>query len=110
MELPVLDRLQGEQRFSGLQVVTISEDRAERTVIERFIDKLKIRNLKIYLDPNGYVAFSDTDNKKKAPFALYGMPVTYAIAASGWIVGYMPGAADWTSAAAGRLIDYLKRS
>ena len=71
---------------------------------------LKIRSLPIYLDPNGYVAFSDKENKNNAPFALYGMPVTYAIAASGLVVGYMPGAADWTSDAATKLIGYLHRS
>jgi hypothetical protein len=38
------------------------------------------------------------------------MLITYAIAASGWIVGYMPGAADWTSTAAGSLIEFLRRS
>ena len=79
-------------------------------MIERFLEKNRIRNLPIYLDPNGYVAFSDVENRKNAPFALYGMPITYAIAASGWIVGYMPGAADWTSSAATDLIEFLHSS
>jgi hypothetical protein len=39
-----------------------------------------------------------------APFVLYGMPTTYLIASSGWVVGYMPGAADWSSPAANDLI------
>jgi thiol-disulfide isomerase/thioredoxin len=110
MELPILDRLQDKHRHTGLQVVAVSEDRADRAIVERFVNKLKIRNLPIYLDPNGYVAFSDVDNSRNAPFGLYGMPITYAIAASGWIVGYMPGAADWTSAIADNLIDFLRRS
>ena len=109
-ELPILDRLQEEHRHTGLQVIAVSEDRADRAIVERFVGKLEIRNLPIYLDPNGYVAFSDVDNKRRAPFALYGMPITYAIAVSGWIVGYMPGAADWTSAAAADLIEFLRRS
>lgn len=110
MEMPILGRLQMEYQHTGLNIVAVSEDRAERAIVERFVSKLKIQNLKIYLDPNGYVAFHDAENKKNAPFALYGMPITYAIAASGWIVGYMPGAADWTSAAARRLIEFLGRS
>lgn len=110
LELPVLDRLQAQQRSSGLQIIAISEDRAGRAVVQGFVDKLQIRELKIYLDPNGYVAFDDAGNTKKAPFTLYGMPITYAIAASGWIVGYITGAADWTSPAAAKLIEYLKRS
>ena len=110
IELPILDQMQERSRHADLQVVAVSEDRADRAIVERFINKLRIRNLPIYLDPNGYVAFSDVDNKRKAPFALYGMPITYAIAASGWVVGYMPGAADWTSAAATGLIEFLRES
>lgn len=93
-----------------LQVIAVSEDNAERIVVERFVKSLKIQHMAIYRDPNGYVAFSDADNHRNAPFALYGMPITYAIAASGWIVGYMPGAADWASTAAGNLIEFLRRS
>lgn len=110
IEMPILDRLQREHRHSGLQILAVSEDRTERKNVGHFVDKLNIQNLQIYLDPNGYVAFSDAQNKRNAPFALYGMPITYAIAASGWIVGYMPGAADWTSEAAGRLIEFLRDS
>lgn len=109
-ELPILDRLQERDRDTGLTILAVSEDRADRIVVERFIAGLNIRNLPIYLDPNGYVGYSDADNKRMAPFALYGMPITYAIAASGWVVGYMPGAADWTSAAAAGLIEFLGES
>ena len=109
-ELPILDRLLEENRRSGLQVIAVSEDRSDRETVARFVRINKIESLPIYRDPNGYVAFSDRDNEKKAPFALYGMPITYAITASGRVVGYMPGAADWTSGSAGELIDYLHRS
>jgi len=64
----------------------------------------------VYLDPNGYVAYSDSANERSAPFALYGMPITYLIASSGLIVGYMPGAVDWSSAAANDVIDYLRNT
>lgn len=109
-ELPILDRLSEIGSRTGLQVVAVSTDTSDRNVVDRFVRALKIRSLPIYLDPNGYAAFSDRENKKNAPFALYGMPVTYAIAASGQVIGYMPGAADWTSDAASKLIEYLYRS
>lgn len=109
-ELPILDRLQADMRRTGLRIVAVSEDKANRATVERFVGRMNIRNLQIFWDPNGYVAFNDTANARNAPFALYGMPITYLIAASGWIVGYMPGAADWTSAAAGDLIEFLHRS
>lgn len=109
-EMQILDRVQEKHRHTGLQVIVVSEDRGERTIVERFIRSLNIEHLTIFRDPNGYVAHNDVDNIRKAPFALYGMPITYAIAASGWVVGYMPGAADWTSSAAARLIEFLRRS
>lgn len=110
IEMPTLDRLAKEYRYRGLQILAVSEDGAGRKVVQPFIDKFGIRHLKAFLDPHGYVAFHDPENKTNAPFALYGMPITYAIAASGWIVGYMPGAADWNSAAAGRLIEFLRHA
>ena len=109
-ELPILDRLSEISSRAGLNVFAVSTDRGDRNTVDQFVRALKIRSLPIYLDPNGYVAFSDKENKKNAPFAQYGMPITYAISASGLVVGYMPGAADWTSDAATQLIEYLYRS
>lgn len=110
IELPILDRLFSDNRRSGLQVIAVSEDRSDRETVARFVRTNRIGNLPIYRDPNGYVALSDRDNERKAPFALYGMPITYVITASGRVVGYMPGAADWTSENAGKLIEYLHHS
>ena len=69
---------------------------------------MELRTLPIYLDPSGYVAYSDGGNSRNARFALYGMPITYLIASSGLIAGYIVGAADWSSAAANDLIEYLR--
>jgi hypothetical protein len=105
--LPVLDRLSERARKMRLNVVAVSEDRGGRDQVSRFVQSLGIRNLPIYLDPHGHVGHTDPD-RTKAPFALYGMPITYLIARSGWIVGYMPGAADWTEPAAEVLVEYLR--
>jgi thiol-disulfide isomerase/thioredoxin len=109
-ELPILDRLFGQKRRSGLEIVAVSTDRGDRETVARFVRASRIASLPIYRDPNAYVAFSDRDNAKKAPFALFGMPITYLITASGRVVGYMPGAADWMSEEASEVIDYLRRS
>jgi thiol-disulfide isomerase/thioredoxin len=107
IELPILDRLVGEK---DIHVVAISEDRGGRKAVTRFADSLKLRRLPIYLDPNGYVAHSDPDNTRNAPFALYGMPITYLIASSGLVVGYMPGAVDREGTSAKTLIEYLRNA
>lgn len=105
IELPVLDRL--SERRRGLNVIAVSEDRGTRDQVGRFVRSLAIRNLPVFLDPNGYVAHADVDNRRGAPFALYGMPITYLVASSGWVLGYMPGAADWAEPSADALIEYL---
>ena len=110
LELPALDRLYRDAWRGRVQVVAVSEDRGPREVVARFVKSLDLKALPIFLDPNGYVAHSDAENARKAPFALYGMPITYAISGSGAVVGYMPGDADWSSTAAGELIAYLDRT
>jgi thiol-disulfide isomerase/thioredoxin len=109
-ELPILERQYRSAWRGNLHVAAVSEDRGSRDTVQRFIKTLELRTLPIYLDPNGYVAHSDGTNERNAPFALYGMPITYLIASSGRIVGYMPGAADWSSAAANSLIEYLQNT
>jgi thiol-disulfide isomerase/thioredoxin len=106
IELPALDKLRESRK--DLNIIAVSEDRGTREQVGRFVQSLRIRNLPIYLDPNGYVAHSDADNRTGAPFSLYGMPITYLIASSGRVLGYMPGAADWTEPSANALIDYLE--
>jgi thiol-disulfide isomerase/thioredoxin len=110
MELPALDRLYRDAWRGRVQVVAVSEDRGPREAVARFVKSLELKALPIFLDPNGYVAHSDAENAKKAPFALYGMPITYAISRSGAVVGYMPGDTDWSSSVAGDLIAYLDRT
>jgi thiol-disulfide isomerase/thioredoxin len=106
-ELPILERQYRSAWQNDLHVVAVSEDRNSRQAVERFVKALKLQTLPIYLDPSGYLAYSDSANSRNAPFALYGMPITYLLASSGWVVGYMPGAADWSSPAANDLIEYL---
>lgn len=106
-ELPILDQLARGPWRGRLHILAVSADRGDRRTVARFVDSLGITALPVFLDPHGYAAYSDGGNLRKAPFALYGMPVTYAIAASGLIVGYMPGAADWSAPSATRLIEHL---
>ncbi|MGJ4884943.1 MULTISPECIES: TlpA disulfide reductase family protein [unclassified Bradyrhizobium] len=110
IELPELDRLARSVGRERLHVVAVSEDRSDRDSVGRFVRSLRLTSLPICLDPNGYVAQSGDGRGRPAPFTLYGMPITYLISASGLIVGYLPGAADWSSSAAADLLDYLGRN
>jgi thiol-disulfide isomerase/thioredoxin len=110
MELPALERRCRDAWRGRVHVAAVSEDRGPRETVARFVKSLDLKALPIFLDPNGYVAHSDGDNVKNAPFALYGMPITYVVSSSGAVVGYMPGDADWSSSAADDLIEYLGRT
>ena len=105
-ELPMLDRLQATMAETGLQVVAVSVDRGGRKLVEPYVRALNIRHVQICLDPDGLLVHSDRENRVQAPFALYGMPVSYVIDSAGRIVGYMPGAADWTAKAGQDLLRY----
>ncbi|WP_426440478.1 TlpA disulfide reductase family protein [Bradyrhizobium genosp. P] len=99
-ELPILDRLFEQRRKAGLQIPAVSEDRSDRETVARFVRSSKTGNLRVCRDPNDCVASSGRNNQKMAPFGLYGIPITYVITASGWVVGYIPGAVDWMSGSA----------
>jgi thiol-disulfide isomerase/thioredoxin len=110
IELPALDTLYRGAWRDRVHVAAVSEDRGPRETIARFVKSLDLRALPIFFDPNGYLAHSDGDNVKNAPFALYAVPITYVVSSSGAVVGYMPGDADWSSSAADDLIEYLGRT
>jgi peroxiredoxin len=93
-----------------LHVAAVSTDRDGRQTVERFVKAQDLRSVPVYLDPNGYVGAFDDENRKNAPFILYGMPITYLIASSGLMVGYIQGAPDWSSAAANDLIEHLRNT
>ena len=110
VELPILDRLQetiGQKSMGqkNLKVVAVSLDRNGRTAVVPFVQKLKLRHLEIYLDPDGRVGSVGNDNAA-APFPIYGMPISYLIGPTGRIEGYVTGEADWLSDDARNLLSY----
>lgn len=105
VELPILDRLQQTLGRKNLQVVAISLDRNGRPAVMPFVQKLKLRHLEVYLDPDGRVGSVGNDNAA-APFPIYGMPISYIVGPTGRIEGYVTGEADWSSDDARNLLDY----
>lgn len=110
IELPILDRLQRTMGGADLQVIAVSVDRGDRKVVERFTREQQIRHLTVGLDPDGRIAHSPNSADKNAPFALYGMPISYVINRSGNVEGYMVGEADWLSDPAVKLLNYYMRA
>lgn len=105
VELPILDRLQETMGRKNLKVVAISLDRNGRAAVAPFVQKLRLRHLEVYLDPEGRIGSVGNDNAA-APFPIYGMPISYVVGPSGRIEGYLTGEADWQSDDARHLLGY----
>jgi thiol-disulfide isomerase/thioredoxin len=104
-ELPLLDELQGIVRSEPLEIVAVSVDKAGSIAVQSFVKRLNIKRLRPYLDPMGEIAKS-AGEEGPAPFALYGLPITYIINRRGRVAGYLVGEADWTSTPGRTLLRY----
>ena len=94
-EMPALDRLQGALGSDKFEVVALSVDRAGVEASRKFLDSIKIANLKLYVDPTA---------KANGPLKIFGMPTTILINAEGKEVGRLLGEAEWDSEDARKLI------
>jgi thiol-disulfide isomerase/thioredoxin len=110
VELPILERLQQALGPAGLQAAAVSVDDGEGRNVERFVRELKIRQVAIFHDRAGKIARSPRRGDPDAPFALYGMPITYVIGRSGHVEGYLVGEADWMSPGGRNLLEHYLRA
>jgi len=95
-ELPSLDRLQGELGGRKFEVVAIAADPRGAEVAQEFLDRLEIKNLKLYSDPTLAMASSVG--------GVNVMPISILYDAKGQEVGRLIGEADWMSPEAVRLV------
>jgi thiol-disulfide isomerase/thioredoxin len=95
-EMPALDRLQKALGSNKFEVVALSVDRAGPDAAKKFLDKIKVENLKLY-----------ADGTAKAATALkaVGMPTTLLLNAKGEEIGRLIGPAEWDSPDAKALIE-----
>lgn len=103
IDLPLLQRFH-EAAGDRVKVAAVSTDTVDRQKIGAYLEKLGIRALPIYLDPQERLASSDRD--RRVPLPLFGMPITYLVTPSGRIAGYVAGTADWLADDAQKLIAY----
>jgi thiol-disulfide isomerase/thioredoxin len=100
-ELPTLDQLQQERGGEDFQVVTLNVDQGNKDAVDRYFNRLDLRNLPLLYDPSG-----------RAPTAFklhHGLPWTFIIDQEGMVQGYIMGLADWDSDAARRLLAYYQK-
>jgi thiol-disulfide isomerase/thioredoxin len=106
-EMPALDRLQAEMGGDRFAVVAIALDTAALEAVVPFFRQQGLTHLAIYLDPSHRTVYTDSQNAKGAPLALYALPISYLIDARGRAVGYLKGAADWTSPEARQFLNHF---
>ena len=107
-ELPILERLQSRRGAEPFEVAAVSLDRDPATAL-RFMREIGLKNFSTFVDPRGIVA-STPESQTRAPFRLWGMPMSYVIDKNGRNAGYLTGEADWGSAAATGLLRYFGES
>lgn len=95
-ELPSLDALQGDLGGKRFEVVAIAADPRGPEVAQQFLDRLEIKNLKLYADPRLAMASSIGGANV--------LPVSILYDAKGREVGRLVGEADWESPEAVRLV------
>lgn len=95
-ELPSLDVLQDRLGGKQFEVVAIAADPRGPEVAREFLDRLSIKNLKLYADPR--LSFTTAIGGADI------LPVSILYDANGREIGRLIGGADWSSPEAERLI------
>jgi thiol-disulfide isomerase/thioredoxin len=94
-EMPSLDRLQQALGSDKFEVVALSLDKQGAAGSQKFLDEVKAKSLKLYVDASG---------KSGTVMKLVGMPTTILINKEGLEVGRLAGPAEWDSEDAKKLI------
>jgi len=87
-EMPALDRLQVMLKGTGVEVVTLSEDRNGAALIEKFFALNGIKNLPKLIDPKGAALKS---------YGVTVLPTTIFINGNGVEIGRVLGISEWDS-------------
>ncbi|MCA8887280.1 MAG: TlpA disulfide reductase family protein [Parvularculaceae bacterium] len=97
-ELPSLDQLQADLGGDDFAVVAVAADPLGEEVAQRFFDKLDIRRLELYTDPQLRFAIASGGSSV--------LPVSILFDAQGREVGRLIGEADWSSPEARALVNH----
>lgn len=95
-ELPSLDALEGDFGGADFAVVAVAADPKGPEAAQEFLDKLKLKHLKLYADPKLALTIATGGSAV--------LPVSILYDADGREIGRLVGEADWTSPEAKALI------
>lgn len=95
-ELPSLDALEGALGGPDFAVVAVASDARGPETAQEYLDKLKIRRLKLYADPGLSLLISTGGSAQ--------IPLSILFDAEGREIGRFTGSADWSSPEAKNLM------
>jgi thiol-disulfide isomerase/thioredoxin len=95
-EMPSLERLKTKLP-AGAEVIALSQDLRGWPVIAPFVEKLGLKSLPIYFDPEGAAARA---------MGVTVLPTTVILDREGRMAGYLVGAAEWDSDEAVALVRF----
>jgi thiol-disulfide isomerase/thioredoxin len=108
-ELRLLDALQKDMG-KVMDFAAIAQDGGGKSIVEPFLHKLALKQLTVYLDPDGASTGIAREGREPGPFVLHTMPMYYIITTEGRIAGFVPGAVNWTSESARSLLSYFAQA
>ena len=85
-EMPTLERLAARLPVEKFAVIAVSQDRGGASVAKPFLDRIGVRSLPLYFDPN---------RRLSRDLGVRGLPTTVVIARDGTVVGKLEGIAEW---------------
>lgn len=97
-EMPALDRLAEAYSGTAFEVITIASGQHDASEIARFMEENAIRLLPRYQSPDSAIA---------RDLGVLGLPTSVLLDPAGREVARLTGSADWFSAEARAVIDYL---
>jgi len=97
-ELPSMDRLQSKLGGKNFTVVAVSLDRGGKKVAARLLKRLKINNLKLYID---------RESKSARKLGVRFMPTTFIFDRKGRELGKLQKGAEWDDANAIALVKFF---
>ena len=97
-ELPGIDRIQAKMASDDFTVLALNIDQGGKEVAEKNAKRLKLTNLKLYLDPQ---------HQTVRKLGLRAMPTTFLIDRKGNKIGVLEGGAEWDAPEAIDLIQYF---
>lgn len=107
-ELPILAKMQSLYAKEKFTIVPIALDRDPGTA-KKFLVRIGLPKLFTLFDPAGSIATADGD-LSRAPFPLFGMPISYIMNLRAKRTGYFIGEADWSDPAAIQLLRYFGKN